>query len=382
LSGENRWSAGARVGQSERVTTSDAEFLPGIALARILHEQAVRPILAQEYPELPYTAALVGAGSEVLGLDTPRSTDHDWGPRLQLFLTPQDTAAHGSRIRRVLAERLPKRICGHPTNFRQVNDRVGHLDHTDGPVNHRVLVADTASWLTGQLGIDPTAAEPTVHDWLSMPQQRLAEVTAGAVFHDDLGILSAARERLAWYPDQVWRYLAACQWQRIAQEEAFVGRCAEAGDALGSAVVAARLVRDLMRLCLLLERRYAPYSKWLGSAFSRLPIAERLTPALQAALAATDHRERETQLCAAYQAVAALHNDTGLTAPLETGCRRYHDRPYQVLFAERFADATAATVTDPRLRALPRVGAVDQWADSTDFLGAGELRAAVVNALR
>lgn len=35
----------------------------------------------------------------------------------------------------------------------------------------------------------------------------------------------------------------------------------------GSAVITARLARDLMRLCLLMDRRYPPYSKWLGTAF-------------------------------------------------------------------------------------------------------------------
>jgi hypothetical protein len=45
------------------VTTSEAEFLPGLALSRVLYEEAVRPILSQMYPELPYAAALVGPGS-------------------------------------------------------------------------------------------------------------------------------------------------------------------------------------------------------------------------------------------------------------------------------------------------------------------------------
>jgi hypothetical protein len=85
----------------------------------------------------------------------------------------------------------------------------------------------------------------------------------------------------------VWRWLLASQWRRIAQEEAFVGRAAEVGDDLGSRVVTARLVRDLMRLCLLLERAYAPYSKWLGSAFARLDAAGEVGPWLAIALAAT-----------------------------------------------------------------------------------------------
>ena len=115
----------------------------------------------------------------------------------------------------------------------------------------------------------------STRDWLAAPQQLLLEVTAGAVFHDGLEELGAVRETLAWYPDDVWLWLLACQWRRLDQEEPFVGRTAEVGDELGSRILAARLARDLMRLCFLLERRYAPYSKWLGSAFARLDAAER-----------------------------------------------------------------------------------------------------------
>ena len=82
----------------------------------------------------------------------------------------------------------------------------------------------------------------------------------------------------------LWLHLMACQWQRIGQEEAFPGRCAEAGDDVGSAIVTARLARDLMRLALLLNRRYPPYSKWLGTAFARLPGTAGLAASLAAAV--------------------------------------------------------------------------------------------------
>ncbi|MBA4862793.1 DUF4037 domain-containing protein [Streptomyces sp. PSKA54] len=368
------------------MTTSDATFLPGLELSRILYEEAVRPLLAEAFPGLRYAAARVGTGSEVLGFDTARSADHEWGPRLQLFLAPEDAAAGAAAVHRLLAERLPKYVRGWPTHFRRRDDNPldsvsGHMEPTDGPVDHRVSVDDTGGWLTAQLGLDPLAGEPTVRDWLVMPQQKLAEVTSGAVYHDEPGTLTAARRRLEWYPDQVWRYLLACQWQRLSQEEAFVGRSAEVGDELGSAVVAARLVRDLMRLCLLLERTYAPYSKWLGSAFARLAVAERLTPSLRGALTATEYPERERHLCDAYETVAALQNETGLARPVDPGRRRYHSRPFLVLHAERFAGALADTVTDPDLRSLPLTGGVDQWADSTDFIGQHGPICAAVNAL-
>ncbi|MFJ6622093.1 DUF4037 domain-containing protein [Kitasatospora sp. NPDC091335] len=364
--------------------TADDAFVPGLRLARILYEEAVRPLLAREFPQLPYAAARVGAGSEVLGFDSARSADHDWGPRLELFLSPTDAARHGPRLHELLAHHLPRQVRGVPTHFRRgedPHDPVRHLAWTDGPVDHRVEVHDLPSWLAGRLGPAAAPTGPDTLGWLALPQQRLLEVTAGAVFHDGPGELTAARERLAWYPEQVWRYLLACQWQRIAQEEAFVGRCAEAGDDLGSAVTAARLVRDLMRLCLLLERRYAPYGKWLGSAFARTEAAAELGPLLRGALAARQYADRERYLCEAYEAAGRRHNALGLSAPVEATRRPYHGRPYLVLHAERFARPLLAGLTDEHLRALPPVGAVDQWADGTDFLGRPHTARAAVDTL-
>lgn len=370
---------------SGAMTNSDTRFIPGIELSRALYEEAVRPILRETFPGLRHAAARVGSGSEVLGFDTPRSADHEWGPRLDLFLTAEDRAEHDAHLHHVLAHRLPKHVRGWPTHFQESEnplDPVGRMLATDGPVNHRVDVHTVDDWAAERLGLRSADAEPSVNDWLAMPQQQLLETTAGVVFHDDHGALTALRSTLAWYPDQVWRYLLACQWQRISQEEAFVGRCAESGDDIGSAVVAGRLVRDLMRLCLLLGRSYAPYGKWLGSAFGRLPTAKTLTPSLRGALTAPDYPTRERHLCDAYEAVATLQNATGLATPLDPARRPYHSRPFLVLHAERFAQALARTVTQPSLRELPLVGGVDQWADNTDLLHRPRAVRAAVRAIR
>jgi hypothetical protein len=346
------------------------DFLPGLELSRLLFEEAVAPVLAEEHPRLRYAAARVGPGSEVLGFDTPRSADHEWGPRLDLFVADQDAGDLAEPIRTLLGERLPKRIRGWPTNFREKDDPldpVGQMHETPGPVNHRVSVQSIPGWFGHRLGWDGMR-EPTMLEWLAMPQQRLAEAVGGAVYRDDTGELTRARAMLAWYPDQIWRYLLACQWQRISQHEAFVGRAAEVGDELGSSLVVARLARDLVRLALLLARRYAPYDKWLGSAFADLPSAERLGPHLRRAVTASDHETRERELARAFEVAGELHNEAGLTAPIDPTPRHYYGRPYLVLRAERFAEALRATISDPELRRLPATGCVDQWADSTDLL--------------
>jgi Domain of unknown function (DUF4037) len=134
-------------------------------------------------------------------------------------------------------------------------------------------------------------------------------------------------------------------------------------------VVTARLARDLMRLWLLMQRRYPPYSKWLGSAFARTPGGAGLGRHLAAALAADGWGARERELGLAYRITAEAHNRLGLTEPLDPGTRPYFDRPYQVLGAGRFAAALSGAITDPLVRRLGPAGCVDQVIDSTPALG-------------
>ena len=335
-------------------------FVPGLDLARDFYATVVRPLLDDGFPGLAYAAALLGPGSDVAGFDTERSTDHDWGPRLQVFLTDNDAGHQAAAVTAMLESGLPESFGGYPVRF--------PLAKEPDVARHRVEVTGLGSWLTAWLGFDPRR-EPTLLDWLATPTQRLAEFTAGEVFHDGPGELTRAREHMAWYPDDVWRYVLACQWQRIDQEEPFPGRCAEAGDDLGSRMVTARLARDLMRLCLLMRRRYPPYSKWLGTAVARHAGAPGLTADLNAAVSAASYTEREGHFARALTSVAAMHNQLQLTPALDTGTRLFHDRPFQVLGAARFAGALRETITDPRLAGARLTGAIDQFVDSTDAVG-------------
>lgn len=366
-------------------------YLSGRELSAAFYTELVRPLLDQAAAEpaasafghaelghadaelenrtLKHSAALLGTGSEVVGYDTERSVDHDWGPRLEVFLRPEDQHLAG-QLTRLLDDRLPETFRGYPVRYSRRN----------APAQHHVTVGDLGAFLTGILGFDPRAGV-TVADWLRTPTQSLLEITGGAVFHDGLGELGPVIDALAWYPDDLWRYVLACRWTRIGQEEHFVGRCGEVGDELGSAVLAARLCRDLIRLCLLMERRYPPYAKWLGTAFSQLPAADQLGPELRATLAATSWQDREKHLCAAYEIVAALHNDSGMTEWVDPTVRHFHDRPYRIIGGYRFATALQETIRDPQVAALPPIGAVDQFADNTNLLGDAGARLRHLNGL-
>jgi hypothetical protein len=178
--------------------------MSGLELSRRFYEQVVGPLLGGR----PHAAALLGDGSEILGYDDV-SPDHDFGPRLQLF-RPADSLAGGS-LDDELAALLPDEFEGFRVAY-QDSDAFG------GAVRHHVEVTTAAEFFRARLGVDP-ADGMGLADWLLAPTQVLGTLTAGAVFHDPGGELALRRDRLRWYPDDVWRYALAAAWLRIEQEE-------------------------------------------------------------------------------------------------------------------------------------------------------------------
>ncbi len=348
-------------------------FTPGLRLCQGFYQEVVRPILDREFPGLPHAGALIGSGSEVLGFDDEMSTDHHWGPRVMLFLRERDHERLAEAVHRAMADNLPYTFRGYPTNFTEPNPEDNNtqllqaVDH--GPVNHRVSTYTVRSFFAEYIHFDiQRPIQPA--DWLTFSEQHLLTITSGAVYHDEVG-LQQVRSRFEYYPRDVWLYLLAAGWARIGQEEHLMGRAGFAGDEVGSALIGARLVRDVMRLCFLMERHYAPYPKWLGTAFKRLLCAETMLPSLQGALEARSWQARQSHLVAAYERIAAMHNALALTEPLPTRPSQFFGRPFRVIAIHGFADALLAQVRDPAVRRIAErapIGSVDLFSDSTDLL--------------
>jgi hypothetical protein len=326
----------------------------------------VLPIVEKHFKALRHSAALLGPGSEVLGYDTEISRDHHWGPRVLLFLSESDYPQLQSQISQALSQELPTQFMGYSTNFSEPESNgVRHavaVDH--GPVNHLAEIFTIRSFFGGCLKFDPYR-EPSAADWLAFPQQRLLELTRGEVFHDGLEELNPIRQKLGFYPQDVWYYMLASHWGRLSEQEAFHGRCGDAGDELGSRIVAARIVRDVMSLCFLMEGKYAPYSKWFGTAFSELECASKLTPLLTGVFLEERWKAREQALAKIYEVVAEMHNALGITEPLPTKVTHYYGRPYLVIRADKFAEAIRSRISDDEVRTFkPDLGSVDQFVDS------------------
>jgi hypothetical protein len=336
----------------------------GLVLAHEYAAEVVEPLLARELPALRVAVARLGSGSDVLGLDDDTSCDHDWGLRLTVLVDAADVG----RVDAVLERHLPAAWRGHPTRFTTT---------WDPTVRQRAEVASPVGFARSRTGLR-LDCDPDTVGWLSLTGQAALEVAGGAVFRDDTGELTAIRRRLTWYPADVWRFALAADWSRLGAELPFVGRAADRGDDVGSRILAARLARTAMHLAFLLQRRWPPYAKWLGTAFASLPGTAEVSAPLDRALAAVDGRARQDALVEAVEALALLQGEVGLPT-LTPVTAPFWDRATRGL--RDIAALVRETIDDAELRRGPPVGTVEQWSDNVALLVDAERRLAATRAL-
>lgn len=353
--------------------------MQGIDLSRRFYFEIVRTWLNEVAPSLRHSAVLGGYGSELLGFDDETSRDHNWGPRVQILLSRESFDTFARRLVEEFSDVAPSSFLGEPIGWRSRPHPAADGLEAVGVLAHGLEFHTLEARLEAHLGLRSVENISSV-EWLGFAEQRLLAFTAGAVFHDDDGRLGQARESLAYFPDDVWLYKIACQWRRIAEEQAFVGRTGQVGDDLGSRVVAARLIRDVMRMAFLLERRYAPYSKWFGSSFAKLPLAGALVPHLKRATLASEWPERGDELAAAYLVLAHKQNEMKF-AVFQPVVGPYHDRPFNTINADDAVQSAMSAIVDPQLKQFPVIGSLDQVSDLTPLLENPDLSQRVMRQL-
>jgi Domain of unknown function (DUF4037) len=325
----------------------------GRSVAARYYSELVAPLLLQQWPGLRHAAGRLGSGSEVVGLDDQLSRDHDWGLRLTVLVDAD--------MREAVAELLSRAL---PDSFDGLRTRLTFTGQSESVLAAEVETA--SDFVRSRLGLDPRSGMGSL-DWLTVTGQAVLEVVAGPVFHDSAGEISDIRERLRWYPDDVWRYVIACDWARLAEEMPLMSRAGDRGDDLGSRVIAARLVDSAMHLGFMLERQWTPYSKWRGSMFARLPSMQPVRSALVATLQAGTWRERQACLGVAVDQLQRVQNARGLSS-CPVAAVPFYDRPYIHIDGQIIDDLLSA-ITDPVLRRLPRGrGSIEQQSDNVALL--------------
>jgi hypothetical protein len=129
-----------------------------------------------------------------------------------------------------------------------------------------------------------------------------------------------------------------------------------------------------MEMCYLQEARYRPYAKWFGRGFRDLPISTTIGPLIDSALSEPPGLHSDGPLQQALLHLGEHHNALRISEPIDPKIGDFAVnvngavRPYPVLNSGAFIDALVDAITDPELRNLPRVGAIDQLTHADDVL--------------
>jgi hypothetical protein len=126
-----------------------------------------------------------------------------------------------------------------------------------------------------------------------------------------------------------------------------------------------------------MEKVYAPYAKWFGTAFRQLQCSREFLPVFERVQRSVSWQERLASLAEAYEIAAALHNQLGITAPLDARGSQFYERPFPVIWGDRFAQALLEQVKDGTILSIAAkglVGGIDQISDNTDFAGSTSWR--------
>ncbi len=235
--------------------------MKGIELSRAYFEEHGKPMLEKLFPELlPYLAAgLFGSGSECFGYDDEVSRDHDFEPGFCLFLPGEDVVDRRSAF---LLERAYSKL---PREFMGVR---------------RSLMQPVGGARRGVLRTDEFFAEKvgapggvlTLSEWLSIPEQALAEAVNGELFFDNYGEVTRIRESLSYFPEDVRLKKLAGNLLLTAQSGQYnYHRCLRHGEQAAAQLAVFEFVKSAMSAIFLLNRRYQPYYKWSFRALRGLP---------------------------------------------------------------------------------------------------------------
>lgn len=254
----------------QNLPVKNRQFKNGLELCEAFYEEFGKPMIHQKFPEYEHMIAvgLVGEGSECFGFDDQVSRDHDFGPGFCLWLTDPVYDEIGEELQRAYDE-LPSTYMG-VTRFTtlKAQKRVGVF-----------RIGDFYEGLTGLRDV-PT----TQNQWLFLDDYRLATASNGRVFRDDLGEFSRIRKGiLAYYPEEVRIKKIARQAALMAQSGQYnYLRMFGRGERVTAAIALSEFMKHTMAMVYLLNRRYAPFYKWMHKGMERLPVLPEIRDILSA----------------------------------------------------------------------------------------------------
>ncbi len=239
-------------------TDTDGSRMSGLAMARGYYEECGKPVLMSRFPEYfdRMAIGLCGEGSDCLGFDDAQSRDHDHGPGFCIWM-PEDLYQQIGPEVQALYDSLPGSWHGYE-----------RLETVQG--KGRTGVSTYEQYFERILGMNHLPE--TEAEWLYVDEFALRAAVSGEIFHDPQGTFTGMLEKLkAHYPKTVYE-------RRLAQEITLFEQCgrynyprsARRGDMAGANLLLTEAAMHAAKAIYLLEKTYAPHTKWLMRGLEEL----------------------------------------------------------------------------------------------------------------
>jgi len=259
--------------------------------SREFYEQFGKSMIHTHFPKYENRIAvgLVGEGSDCFGFDDMISTDHDYAVGFCMWLTEKDYAEIGLDLQKQYEELLD--VYSNVSKNQSADGDLMQSKELDGNENvdynifldNRRGVFTINGFCNQILGTQLDFEKNDNIDYLAINEEKLATLTNGEIFCDELGSFLAVRERLQkYYPDQVWRLRLAQSLHEFAQyAQSNYSRMMARKDYVTANLCIGKAIESAMNLVYLLNRTYAPYYKWKKKGLSRLDKLQTVVPFLE-----------------------------------------------------------------------------------------------------
>ncbi len=239
--------------------------MKGLELAEKYYEAYGKQMLETQFPQVidQIAVGLVGQGSECFGFDDEISMDHDYGPSFCIWLPREVFRQYGKQMQAAY-DALPQEFMGY----------TGRVVEEQG--QGRVGVLCLEDFYLGIMGRD--TAPVTDEEWIRMSEADLATATNGKIFSDRLGQSTLIRDNLLkYYPRPVWIRRLAQSMAKAAQAGQYnYARTMKRGERIAAELALTEFIRESMRTVYLLNKKYAPYDKWLHRGMKELAVCSEI----------------------------------------------------------------------------------------------------------
>lgn len=245
-----------------------SSWVSNLERSREFYEQYGRTMINAHFTEYENRIAvgLTGEGSDCFGFDDEISTDHDYAPGFCMWLTAKDFEEIGERLQAEYDKLIAAHVAESPNNV-HISSRRGVFRINDF---YNQLLSSNCDYEAGET------------DFCDVEEQALAAAINGAVFEDKLGVFSAVRKNLAYYPDNVWRAKLAGAVHEFSQyAQSNYSRMMARKDYITADICKLKAVESTLDLIYLLNRQYAPYYKWKRKGAEKLKLSAKLLPLLE-----------------------------------------------------------------------------------------------------